>query len=411
MLVDSHAHIDGEEYDADRDEVIERARAAGVRFILNVGTGDPQSGSLERAVRVAEQYEGVYAAVGVHPHDAKLFDAAAEQRLAKLVGESERVIAWGEIGLDYHYDHSPREVQREVFKRQLKLAREAGLPVIIHSRAADEETVDILREHWQGAARGGVMHCFGGGVWMAEQVLEIGFMISFAGNVTFKKAENLREMARLVPLERLLIETDCPYLTPVPFRGRRNEPARVAEVARCLADVRGMQADEIGRITSAKGDQVPEAGPLGQHSAGAAVLLGQIQHGDATADRARQRPGRSADPAAHVEHAHLGPDSDQIRQLDCRSSAARVELVDRCEVARSDRVDDLAVGADAVSNCVVGRVSEGMASSSAMVGWTVSNHQNPHTAEHVRHDDCIACAPFSDGADRSARASDLSKVW
>jgi TatD DNase family protein len=251
MFVDSHAHIDGEEFDADRDEVIERARAAGLVAILNVGTGDPHSGSLERAVQVAEQYEGVYAAVGVHPHDARLFDDAAERRLGQLVGQSERVIAWGEIGLDYHYDHSPRDVQREVFSRQLRLARAASLPVIIHSRAADDETVEILRD--ECGAPGllpGVMHCFGGSPAMAERVLELGFYISFAGNVTFKKAENLREAARVVPLERLLIETDCPYLTPVPFRGRRNEPARVVEVARWLAALHALETEEIGRLTA-----------------------------------------------------------------------------------------------------------------------------------------------------------------
>ena len=250
MFVDSHAHIDGEEYDGDRDEVVERARAAGVRAILNVGTGDPHSGSLERAVAVAESYEGVYAAVGVHPHDARLFDERAEERIGQLVKQSSRVVAWGEIGLDYHYDHSPRDVQREVFVRQLRLARRAGLPVIIHSREADMDTVSILRADWCASTQGGIMHCFGGGVEMALSVLALGFMISFAGNVTFKKAENLREVARRVPLDRLLIETDCPYLTPVPFRGRRNEPARVVEVARCLAELHGMEMEEMGRVTT-----------------------------------------------------------------------------------------------------------------------------------------------------------------
>src|ERR671929_2185995 len=162
MFVDSHAHIDGEEFDADRDEVVARARAAGVRAILNVGTGDPHAGNLERAIAVAEKYEGVYAAAGVHPHDARLYDEAAERRLRAVLGSSERVVALGEIGLDYHYDNSPRDVQREVFARQLRLAKELSLPVIIHSREADEETVEILRDVYAGASRGGVMHCFGG---------------------------------------------------------------------------------------------------------------------------------------------------------------------------------------------------------------------------------------------------------
>jgi TatD DNase family protein len=250
MFVDSHAHIDGEEYDADRDAVVLRAREAGVRAILNVGTGDPQSGAFERAVRVAEAYERVYAAVGVHPHDAKLFDEEAEERLRRLAHGSSRVIAWGEIGLDYHYDHSPREVQREVFRRQIRIARELGLPVIIHSREADDDTVSILREEMTDEGKRGIMHCFGGGAQMAVGVLELGFMVSFAGNVTFKKAEDLRDVARLIPLERLLLETDCPFLTPVPFRGRRNEPAHVREVAECLAGLHGLTTEEIGRITS-----------------------------------------------------------------------------------------------------------------------------------------------------------------
>jgi TatD DNase family protein len=250
MFVDSHAHIDGEEYTADRDEVVGRAREAGVCAILNVGTGDPHSGSLERAVDVAESYEDVYAAVGVHPHDARLFDTEAARRIQALVKRSPRVIAWGEIGLDYHYDHSPRDRQREVFRRQLRLAGEAGLPVVIHSREADEDTVGILREEWKEMKQGGVMHCFGGSLSMLESVLELGFMISFAGNVTFKKAEDLREAARRVPGERLLVETDCPYLTPVPFRGRRNEPALVIEVARFLAELHAMSTEEMGRLTT-----------------------------------------------------------------------------------------------------------------------------------------------------------------
>ena len=250
-FVDSHAHIDGPEYDADRDEVIARARDAGVNAILNVGTGDPHSGAFERAIELAEKHEAIYASLGVHPHDARLFDDRAEERIRRLVQQSKRVIAWGEIGLDYHYDNSPREVQREVFRRQLRLAREVNLPVIIHSREADDDTISILREELAGHDRAGVLHCFGGSLAMAQSAIEFGFLISFAGVVTFKNAEALREVARQVPLDRLLIETDCPYLTPVPFRGRRNEPAHVVEVARCLAGLRGKEVEEIGRVTTA----------------------------------------------------------------------------------------------------------------------------------------------------------------
>jgi TatD DNase family protein len=251
MFVDSHAHIDGDEFDADREEVLARAREAGVRAILNVGTGDPHGGTLERAVALAERFEGVYAAVGVHPHDARLYDDAAEQRLRDILRRGgAKVVALGEIGLDFHYDNSPRDVQREVFARQLRLARELSLPVVIHSREADAETVEVIRAEYAGAARGGVMHCFGGRRRMAEEVLELGFHISFAGNVTFKKAEHLREVACAVPTARLLVETDCPFLAPVPLRGRRNEPAYVVETARFVAALRAVEPEELGRTTS-----------------------------------------------------------------------------------------------------------------------------------------------------------------
>jgi TatD DNase family protein len=250
MFVDSHAHIDSETFDDDRDMIVERARNAGVEYMLNVGTGDPHDGSIERGVLVAERYENVLAAVGVHPHDAKLFDESAEAFLRGLIENRDRVVALGEIGLDYHYDHSPREVQCEVFRRQLRLARTLGVPVIIHSRSADDETVRVLREEWNGSSLPGIMHCFSGGQEMANAVLDLGFLISFSGNVTFKNAGSLREVARSVPADRLLAETDCPYLTPVPHRGKRNEPARVVDVVRTLADVRGVTIESLGQSTS-----------------------------------------------------------------------------------------------------------------------------------------------------------------
>jgi TatD DNase family protein len=250
MFVDSHAHIDGTEFDADREDVIQRARDAGVSAILNIGTGDPHAGVLERAVELAEKYSDVYTAIGTHPHDARLFDLDAEKLTLELIAQSSRVIAWGEIGLDFHYDNSPRDVQLNVFRRQLQLAREAQLPVIIHTREAEAETIEILRDTFAASGLPGVMHCFSGSAWLAQQALELGFHISFSGIVTFKKAEELRAIAKLVPFERLLIETDCPFLAPVPFRGKRNEPAYVVEVARCLADLREETVEEIGRITS-----------------------------------------------------------------------------------------------------------------------------------------------------------------
>ena len=250
MFIDSHAHVDGQEFDRDRAEVIKRARDAGVSTILNVGTGDPHSGALERAVELAEQHEGIYTAIGTHPHDAKLYDDKAEETIRSLIEQSSRVIAWGEIGLDFHYDHSPRDVQREVFRRQLRAARTASLPVIVHTREAEEDTIEILRSEWTGSELPGVMHCFSGSARLAEQCIELGFLISFSGIVTFKKAEVSRAVARDVPIERLLMETDCPYLAPVPYRGKRNEPAYVIEVARCLAELKGMSMDEIARVTS-----------------------------------------------------------------------------------------------------------------------------------------------------------------
>jgi len=250
MFVDSHAHIDGPEFDADREEVIQRALDAGVSAILNVGTGDPHSGALERAVELARRHENIYTAIGTHPHDARLFDDKAAQRITGLLQKGPRVIAWGEIGLDFHYDNSPRDVQMEVFRRQVQLAKNARLPVIIHTREAENETIEILKSHLFGSDPPGVMHCFSGSQQLAQQALELGFLISFSGILTFKSAQDLRAIAEQVPLNRLLIETDCPFLSPVPFRGKRNEPANVVEVARCLAELRGMSLEEIARITT-----------------------------------------------------------------------------------------------------------------------------------------------------------------
>ena len=250
MFVDSHAHIDGPEFDADREEVIERAHAAGISAILNVGTGDPHSGAFERAIELGKSHESIYTAIGTHPHDARLYNDEAEERTKSLIEGGERVVAWGEIGLDFHYDNSPREVQVAVFKRQLRAAGDLNLPVIIHTREAETETIEILKSDYDGADRRGVFHCFSGSEDLARRALEVGFMISFSGIVTFKKADELRNIARLVPLDRLLIETDCPYLTPVPCRGKRNEPAYVVEVARCLAGLHGLEIEQLAHVTT-----------------------------------------------------------------------------------------------------------------------------------------------------------------
>lgn len=251
MFVDSHCHIDGEAFDADRDEIIRNANEAGVQLMLTVGTGNPHNGEIKRAVEVADKYSNVYASVGVHPHDAKEYDEKAENHLIDLVKSSKKVVAWGEIGLDYHYDHSPREVQRSVFTKQIRSAAKLDLPIIIHSREADEETVEILAAECSGESfRGGVMHCFGGTPEMAENLMKINFMISFAGNVTFKKAENLREAARVVPLDKLLIETDCPFLAPIPYRGKRNEPKYVVETAKFLAELYKTDLETLAKATT-----------------------------------------------------------------------------------------------------------------------------------------------------------------
>jgi TatD DNase family protein len=250
-LVDSHCHIDGCQFDDDREEVIRRAQEVGVKAMLNVGTGSPQDCSFERTVELTERYSMVFGSVGIHPHDALEYSDETEERLINLVRSCPKIIAWGEIGLDFYYDHSPRQVQKDVFRRQIRVARELDLPIIIHSREANQETVEILTEECSHSDfRGGIMHCFAGTPKMAEDLMKIGFLISFAGNVTFKKADNLREAARAVPLDKLLIETDCPYLAPVPMRGKRNEPAFVAHTASFLAEFYEIDAEELAKQTT-----------------------------------------------------------------------------------------------------------------------------------------------------------------
>jgi TatD DNase family protein len=244
-LVDSHCHLDDEKFAADFDAVVERARAAGVDRMMAIGTGDGPP-DLEVAVRLADRHDCFYATIGVHPHDAAKATAASFDRLRELAAHP-KVLAIGEIGLDYHYDFSPREVQREVFREQLRLAGNAGKPVVIHTREAWDDTLSLLDEHRPRAL---VMHCFTGGEDEARQCLDRGFYLSFGGVLTFPKAENVRQAARIVPEDRLLVETDAPYLAPVPHRGKRNEPAFLVDTVRKLAEVRGVDAAHLAQVTT-----------------------------------------------------------------------------------------------------------------------------------------------------------------
>jgi TatD DNase family protein len=246
-LVDSHAHIDMSEFDSDREEMLARARAAGVRHILAIG-GGPEA--LDAALPFSERHDWIYAAAGIHPHEAQLATPAHYDRLSQLARHP-RCVAWGEIGLDYHYDHAPRDVQQRVLIDQLKLARAARRPIIVHCREAWPDCLVLLDEHWRASGLGGIFHCFSGTLEEAQRGLDMGFLISFAGNITYPKAQNLRDVARALRIESLLIETDSPFLAPQPHRGRRNEPAFVTEVARTIATVRDLALEQIAAATAA----------------------------------------------------------------------------------------------------------------------------------------------------------------
>jgi TatD DNase family protein len=248
MLVDSHCHLDSTDFDADRDAVIDRALEAGVSHMVAVGSGDGPP-DLEAGVRLADRYAPVYATIGVHPHDAAKAGDETLGRLDELV-KHPKVIAIGEIGLDYHYDFSPRDRQRALFAEQLALAREAGLPVVIHTREAWDDTFAILLEHWSGPAAAAIMHCFTGGPAEARRSLEMGFYLSFGGMVTFPKAVDIQQAAREAPDDRILVETDAPYLAPVPLRGKRNEPAFVVHTAAKLAQLRNNSAEATAVLTT-----------------------------------------------------------------------------------------------------------------------------------------------------------------
>jgi len=247
MLIDSHAHIQGKEYAGETAAVIERARQAGVEKIIAVGGAGDMSSNID-AVALADAFSNIYATVGMHPHDAKDVSAEDLAKLRELAAHS-KVVAVGETGLDYYYDHSPRDVQRRVFSQFIHMARETVLPIVVHERDAAKEAADLLRSEG-GGKLSGVIHCFTGNYEAACAYLDLGFYISFTGIITFKNADPLRDVVRRVPLERVLVETDSPYLTPVPHRGKRNEPAHVRWVAETIAEIKAVSFEEVAVITT-----------------------------------------------------------------------------------------------------------------------------------------------------------------
>jgi TatD DNase family protein len=246
-LIDSHAHIQGKEYTGETEAVIARACDAGVEQIIVVGGAGEMSSNTE-AVALAESHANLYATIGMHPHDAIQVHEQELRQLKKLSAHS-KVIAVGETGLDYYYDHSPRDVQRQVFAQFISLAHEIELPLVVHERDAANEAADLLRGEGKGKVPG-VIHCFTGDYGAARNYLDLGFYLSFTGIITFKNADPLREVVRKVPLERMLVETDSPYLAPVPHRGKRNEPAYVRQVAETVAQIKGVSLEEVACTTT-----------------------------------------------------------------------------------------------------------------------------------------------------------------
>ena len=249
MLIDSHVHLDDARYNPDRAEIFSRAQEAGVEAFITIGCDLATS---RAAVELADRHENIYATVGVHPHEVKHIEDPWYQELRELA-KHPKVVGYGEIGLDFHYDHSPREIQRQRFREQIQLAKEIQLPMVIHTREAQNDTITILQEE-HALEVGGVFHCFSGDAWLAKEALDLGFYLSFSGIITFPNASMLREIVQTVPEDRLLIETDAPYLTPVPFRGKRNESAYVKKVAEKIAEVRKGTApsalEQIAEITT-----------------------------------------------------------------------------------------------------------------------------------------------------------------
>jgi TatD DNase family protein len=249
-IIDSHAHLESEEFDSDRADMLERARAAGVSAVLAIGSGGSGPDRLDAALSVAKDYDWIYATIGIHPQHAA---EAQEQNYAQLdeLAKNPKVIAWGEMGLDYHYEEPPPEIQQPVFRRQLQLARAAQLPIVIHCRDAWDDCLAILEIEWKPTGLGGIFHCFTGTLREAQRGLDMGFLVSFAANVTYPKSQLIRDVARDLPLDQILTETDSPFLSPQVRRGKRNEPAHVVEVAQTLANVRNLGREEVAAATAA----------------------------------------------------------------------------------------------------------------------------------------------------------------
>lgn len=250
MIWDTHAHLDDPRFTEDFQKVLDNMNKAQITRVINVGYDLPSS---ERSVNLARQYENIYAAVGVHPHDAQGATLETWESLNRLAKE-EKVIAWGEIGLDYYRDLSPRRIQQEVFVQQIELADQAGLPIIIHNRDAHQDLLDIVKAHTP--KKGGVFHCYSGSWEMAKLILNLGFYVSFAGPLTFKNARHTVEVAEKIPLDRFLVETDSPYLTPEPYRGKRNEPAYVRQVVERFAAIRGLEVEEVAKLAFENGNRL-----------------------------------------------------------------------------------------------------------------------------------------------------------
>lgn len=245
MLIDSHAHLDGSSFDEDRDQLIESFKSAGIEAVI-VPSADWES--LYRVTEIVNKYDNLYGAIGIHPHDVKEL-TEKDMDTIKELAKGDKIVAIGEIGLDYYYEHSPRDVQKEFFRKQIRLAKELDLPIIVHERDATKDVLDIITSEYDGKLKG-VLHSFSSSVDIAKKYLDMGFYISFAGPVTFKNAVRPKEVAKEIPLDRLLVETDSPYMTPEPYRGRRNDPTYVRYTAEKIADLKGIEFEELAKATT-----------------------------------------------------------------------------------------------------------------------------------------------------------------